>query len=213
MRPLPLSLLCVAFVLSGCGGSGGGGDCPPPATPVTMTVISSAPLDGTVDSVGGVQTDGPLTVGDWPNAMGLRTLRGFVSFDLTGLPAGAHVVSARLSLSQFVTDGDPFTTLGVVVVDQVVYGDQLHTSAYDLPHDGFQAFTVLSSDHLAGRKTTPVTDAVQAASDAGEPRAQFRLRFAVDDDFDAVTDHVLFHTVESAPTPAEVPTLEVTYLP
>lgn len=212
MRPVLPSLLSVALVLSGCGGGGGGGT--PPAALVTIALPSTASLDGYVYSLGHVvDTGDAIVVGDWPNAMGWQGLRGFVSFDLTGIPAGSQVTSARLALTQFAMDGTPFTTLGVVIVDQVVYGDQLSAGAYDLSHPSFQAFTVLSSDYLAGPKTTSVTDAVQAAVDAGDPRAQFRLRFAVADDFDMSVDVALFHSAESAPTAAEVPTLLVTYLP
>jgi hypothetical protein len=224
MRLTLPALLCVALALSACGSGGESRSLsesvPSPLGPVTVTVRSSATLDGYVSSGGYVGIEDAIIVGDdyMPILPGYalvdrraRSLRGFVSFELTDIPAGAQVSFASLTLTQFAMEGDPFSTMGAVVLDLVDYGTQLEGASYHSAFPDLQGFAVLSPDYSPGPRTASVTEAVQACVASGALRCQFRLRFMAETDGDTSRDVVHFRSWETGATPAQAPTLTVTY--
>ena len=69
-----------------------------------------ASLSGSMTSSGTMYSSGTYTAGD---QNGNLQVKGFLSFDITGIPAGATITSATLGLSDSsVLGGDPFATLG-----------------------------------------------------------------------------------------------------
>ena len=205
MHLVPFPLAVTALLLTGCGGGGGGGA---PATPVTVRIPSSALLDGIVSKGGGVALDGDISPGDFATG-----LRGFVSFELGDVPPAAAVTSATLVLTQHAVAGAPYAKLGLLLLDQVVYGNQLEAGAYARSFPMHQGLGPLSADATLERKSTLVTAQVQADRAAQRTQSQFRIRFAIEDDGDGVVDVAVFWSADNAPTYSDQPTLVVTYQP
>ncbi len=203
--PRPLLTLPM-LLLATCGGGGGGGD-----DPVPLGLLSVASLDGAVRSNGIVVTGfTEQFVGDADSSEPGVGSRQFFSFQVDELPPGATVQSAVLQVMQVDPDGDPFVTLGVLVVDHVNYGGTLSAAAYA----GLTLTSnigTISNSELSGLRTLDVTEAVRADLLAARARSQFRLRFLVaDSDNDANPDRVHFLDTDHAETLSEAPVLLVT---
>lgn len=196
-----------------CAGSCGGGGSP--KTPVTVTLVATPQLTGPVDSSGVVQNavgSSDLRVGDSDGASGEPKVRGFVSFDLSGIPLGARILDATLTLTQESTFSMPYPNLGSVVVDQVVYGGTLDAGAYSRSFPVNQAFATLSTSAALGPRTVSATIPVQGDIDSLRTRAQFRVRFTIETDGGLTTDEAVF-TGPHVPPGANDPSLVVTYQP
>lgn len=204
-RSLAFASCLLPLSVAACGG--GGNDAPP----VTIEIRSTALLDGTVGEGGDFGTDGPVVqAGDSTTDLGYR---GFLSFDLGGIPAGAEIVEARLRVVQRNVQGDPYGTLGTVWVDQVVYGNVLESGAYDRTFPLNQAFAQLSADSTLGPKEVDATAAVQADVDAPRLQSQFRLRFNTATDATADFDLANFYSGDDENMEADRPLLTITYRP
>jgi hypothetical protein len=202
-------LLAASLLLSGCGGSGGGGGTP---TPVTLTITSAPSLDGLVFAQGTTTLASNITAGDYASGFGPQGgIRGFVSFDLSAIPAGATVLSATLTLVQRNVVGTPYATLGTIVADHVEYGGLLEAGAYARSFPTGQAFATLSSDSTLGPRTLTVTAIVQDDVASNRGHSQYRFRFGLEEDADMDSDQAQFFSAETATGPSERPTLVVTY--
>lgn len=203
-----------ALALPGCGGSGGSGGGGVPV-PVTVVIPSTLARDGDIRSEGTVNTAGAgLFVGDIDGIIPGASSRAVVGFDLTaaGIPAGATIQTATLSLEQNVGTGSPYTDLGNVLVDHVDLG--LAVDATDYAANTLLAgFGTLSTDATLGVKTLDVGARVQADLTAGRTSSDFRLRFATDTDGDGNTDVAYFVDTENAFALGQPPLLKVVYLP
>jgi hypothetical protein len=181
---------------------------------VTVTILSTAALDGHVHSTGNAQVGVNYYVayGDYADAQGpVSGVRGFVSFDITTIPAGATVQEATLTLFQKSTVGSPFADLGSNVVDHVVYGLVLEAGAYSRSGLG-DAIATFPPDLTPGPKTVVVTSAV--ATDVGaRPQCQFRLRFTTESDNDGQSDSIAYYSSGQATSEDQRPRLVVTYTP
>jgi len=202
-----VAIIAGAASAPGCGGGGGN------RTPVTVTILSTAALDGRVHSTGLVQA-GPaysLAYGDYADALGpVSGVRSFVSFDLAVIPAGATVTEATLTLFEKSHNGAPFS-LGQNVVDHVVYGSVLDAGAYSRSGLG-DAIATFAGDLSPGPKTVTVTDAV--ALDVGSrPQSQYRLRFTLESNNDGESDEIAYYSSGTATSEDERPMLTVKYLP
>jgi len=206
MRPLPpIALLAAALVCAGCGG-GGGED-----GPVTVTLLTTPTLVGTVSN-GGFVTPQTLSAGDRaPPGSPQITFRGFLTFDLASLPPGATVLSATLTLHQTYVSNTPYLTLGPMLVDQVVFGTVLEGGAYDRSFPTSQGL-LLSLDETLGPKIVDATAPVQADLASGRTLSQWRVRFAVEADGNAISDQANLGAPGTAAAPLH-PTLVVTYRP
>jgi hypothetical protein len=195
--------LCVGFALTACGGGGGGNTA-------TVMILGTDGLCGYVTQTGTVATpQSTLLVGELvlPPPTPEQGIRGFLSFDLSSIPSGAPVVSATLRVQQNQVSGDPYTALGPLLLDQVVYGTVLDAGAYDRSFPTNQAFAMLATDTTLGPKETDVTVAVQDDLAAPRTRSQFRLRFAIDTNGDGLGTAARF----DGPLSANPPLLIVTY--
>jgi pSer/pThr/pTyr-binding forkhead associated (FHA) protein len=187
-----------------------------PREPQTVILRSDAALDGFRLNDGGGSTVEDILVGNGApiDPVGELVSRGFMSFDLSGIPAGATIQSVELRFYQKQIRGDPYRKLGNLVLDHVYFGASLDASAYDTP--------VLDSAVLA-QQTSPdawylfsdPTFAAWVQSDlgAGRPRHQLRLQFSQETDGDGKEDWI---TIEPGGGPLgspNSPQLVVTYLP
>jgi hypothetical protein len=187
----------VSLALSACGGGGalaGGGE-------TLALVASSVPAeDGVVLSDQTVRTDGVFPqVGDLGMPGSSFVGRQFFSFDLSAVPPGSIVTSAVLRLDVFIVVGEPFTSLGSVVVDHLDYG------TLDFNDFAARALTEglgpLATDPSLGAKTLDVTAVVALDVARGRTRSQFRLRFwPKESDGDISNDFASFAEAEAAVT-------------
>lgn len=176
LRARPLSL--AVLLLAGCGGSGGG-----PAS-IELQLAGTAAREGQVLSSGGVLAGNAIIVGD--GAIN-QVLRGFISFDLSPLPAGATLVSASLQISQFLVIGTPYSDLGAMVADHVDLGAGLNSADFGAVPI-LSAVATLFTTPALGTSTVDVTESVRDDLANARTRTEFRLRFAVATNGDAGQD-------------------------
>jgi hypothetical protein len=147
-----------------------------------------------------VRTDGAFPqVGDLGQPGSSYTCRQFFSFDISGVPAGSIVTSAVLRVDLFLVVGDPYTSLGEVVVDHLDYGT-LDANDFSL-RALVEGLGPIPGGATLGPKSLDVT--AQVAQDVGRrrSRSQFRLRFApLESDNDTANDFASFPEAEAATT-------------
>ncbi len=203
-RPLTvLTVLLLAAAIPGCGGTGSH----EPEGPVTVVLDAVGVETGLVYQNGWVTTYGDVDAGDNGNG---PPVRAFVSFQLAPIPPNATVLSATLTLHQYYVGGAPYSKLGPLVVDHVIYGTVLEAGAYTrspLASD----IGVLSTDPGLGPRSVDVTTRVQEDLLSGHPQSQYRVRFAVEDSGDAVADFVDYYGPSPYTPPYARPALVVTY--
>jgi hypothetical protein len=165
--------------------------------------------DGVVSVAGG----GPGT-GDSDSVSQGRARRQFFSFSLAGIPGGATVTSATVSIHQRLVFGTPYVNHGDVLLEHVAYGTSLDAGDYATPVISGGA-PILSFDASFGVRTLDVTARVADDVANCRPRSQFRLRFSgTESDSDGVDDICVFVDTESSATLDGIPpVLEVTFSP
>ena len=207
---LTLLVLALLPALAGCGGGGGGGGG---VSPVTVTLYSTADMDGYVMSSLSWNRVNGIRVGDDDSFDNGREQRGLLSFDLSGIPAGATVTSATLRLYQFSVVGDPYTHYGSVWVESLDFGDSVGSSSFAV--SALSTLTgSLSSDNVVTWKEISATNAVQADVAAARPRSQFRLNMpahGVGTNGDNQTDDAVFEDGDDTFGSGNRPQLLVTY--
>lgn len=159
------------------GGGGGGEDQD------TLALAGVAAREGVGNSGGGL-TVGSVILGDGGVN---QVLRGFLSFDLSPIPAGATVVSATLQLSQFLVFGEPFAELGSMVADHVDLGAALDIADFSAAPLQSAVATLFTTPAL-GTILVDVTSSVLDDLGDGRTRTEFRLRFTTDTNMDGGQD-------------------------
>ena len=150
----------------------------------------------------------------WVGDLATRAqMRAVLSFDTRGLPNTAAVTSARIRIKlSNMTSPDPFSFLGRLLVDVGVpqFGQrpQLERSDFQAAatRTGAAAFNPVPS---AGWYTAALPPARLGLIDR-TGWTQFRLRFALDDNNDAVDNFAAFFSGD-APTVSDRPILIVQY--
>ena len=128
----------------------------------------------------------------------------WLTFDIsagTPTPARAVLRSQVLTLR-----GTPFADLGTLQAEPARY-DSFGPNLFDHPSTGAAAICNRVGD---GRVECDVTDAVTRAVDAGEDRAQFRLRFETAGDDDGEADLAMFFVTDSNTNEPGIFTLDLT---
>jgi hypothetical protein len=199
-----LTVCCAAaLLLTACGGGGGDGG----SADMTLVISSEESLDGFVTNTAFVDVNSEVSVGDTDGTFG-NVSRGFVRFELLGIPAGATLIAAELRLFQFEVIGTPYATHGNLLADHVNLGATL--DATDFAAVPIRAgVATISGDATLEYKSTPVTECVAVDIAAGRTTSDFRLRFVLDSDADAMDDYISFNDGMSPPDVA--PMLVVTY--
>lgn len=147
---------------------------PTPASQ-TMTITSTASLDGWRASNDGGNTTWYIQIGRNVNL----TERGFVSFDISGIPSGKTIDLVTLRLFQEEVVGTPYSSLGSLIIDHVNYGDSLGSE--DLDSSAITSnIGTLTSNATVEWKDLVVTNALKADISAGRSRSQYRLRFTTE---------------------------------
>jgi hypothetical protein len=140
--------------------------------------------------------------------------RGFLSFDLSDIPAGATIESAELRFYQKEIQGAPYEKLGNLVLEDVNYGASLDDSAYDTPaletavldmETSPQAWYILSDPTLVHW--------LQSTLEAGLPRQQFRLQFSQETDGDGQEDWIAIQSGGGILGSRQAPQMIITYTP
>jgi hypothetical protein len=173
-------------------------------------IVANQPAlaDGYVTASGGVYTNSSNAIAVGDNSVEGR--RGFVRFSLGGIPGGAEVVSAVLYLAQADVSGTPYATLGTMRVDHMDLGAGIDAGDYfaaALVSD----IGVLSANPLLETKALDVTLRVAADLTAGRTTSDYRLRFPLQDDGDAVVDTAHMEDMENHKGSGQLPLLVVTY--
>lgn len=141
----------------------------------TLILSASASLDGwRASNAGGNNT--------WYIQAGRNNTlveRGFVSFDITSIPAGKTIELATLRLYQTEVVGDPYGSLGSLRLDHLNYGDSLEGSDYDASSIS-ASFATLTSNAAVEWKDANVTDRLKDDIANSRSRSQYRLRFTTE---------------------------------
>jgi hypothetical protein len=205
-----VTALCIGFL--GAPACGGGGDGPGGSDPQVTTLRATPALDGYVTSgLGNWATAGNgIDVGDQDGLIDGTFRNGFLSFDLSTIPAGASVQQATLRCYQTEIAGSPYLTIGEIVVDHLDYGATLDAADYGLASLDADIGSFFSSSSLDWR-TLPVTEAVRAALTMGLPRCQFRLRFSLEPPGNATSDLATFEDGEGSQGTGNRPELVITW--
>ena len=178
----------------------GGTDCP-----ITLTLNSTRGLDGYVTSTGSAVTWSQAEVGD--NSVNIA-VRGFLSFDISGIPLSANIISATLRVYQEGVNGTPCADLGNVIVDHLDYSTTLDGTDYDLAALQSNVGT-LSNNAAIEYKTLHVTARVKADINDGRARSQYRLLLPTHTDSDNFEDAAFFTSANCCTN--SLPELVVTY--
>jgi hypothetical protein len=195
-------LSAVIQVLAGTGGPG------------SITSTSDAELDGYRANNGTGSKNQDVLVGNGELASGFGELvwRGFMSFDISGIPAGAIIDSAELRFYQAKVGGDPYGKLGSLVLEHVDYGDRLSETAFGTPALGA---TKLPPQMNAGAwyvvSGPTVISWVQADLANGRDKAQFRLRWEQETDGDGQEDYAGVESGNNFFGTGNLPVLTVNY--
>ena len=189
----------------------------PPAPDVTVTLTSQAALDGFRANNGGGNNTVDIRAGNgafFGSPTQELVIRGFMSFDLTGIPATAQVQSIQLRFYQVDVTGTPYAKLGNLLLKHVDYGSTLNDAAFNTPelHSG------TLSPHTGAGEWYNITsgtlgDWIESDLSAGRTRFQLRLQFSSETDGDGLQDTVSFESGENYLGTGNVPQLTITYSP
>jgi hypothetical protein len=189
----------------------------PPAADVTVTLTSQAVLDGFRANNGGGNNTVDIRVGNgsmFGSPSQELVIRGFMSFDLTGIPATADVKSIQLRFYQVNVTGTPYAKLGNPLMQHVDYGSSLNNAAYDTP----VLHSAILSPHTGSGQWYNITsmtvgDWIESDLTAGRTRFQLRLQFSTETDGDGLQDTASFESGENYYGTGNVPQLTITYAP
>jgi hypothetical protein len=188
-----------------------------PPSNVTVTLYGQAALDGFRANNGGGNTSADIRIGNG-NMVGSPSyelvIRGFMSFDLSGIPASADVKSIDLRFFQAQVTGNPYGKLGNLLLKHVDYGPSLENADYNTPE---LAAAILSPHTSAGQwyQITAMTIGQWIEQDlaAGRTRFQARLQFATETDGDGIQDTISMESGDNALGTGNLPVLAITFGP
>jgi len=184
--------------------------------PVTITLTGEGILDGYSlnDGTGSNSREILIGNGEVLSPTGELVARGFMSFDLSEIPAGATIESAELRFYQKEIEGSPYQKLGNLVLEHVYYGNSLDESAYDTPALSTAVLELESAPAAWYVLSDPtIVHWVQSSLAAGLARQQFRLQFSRETDGDGQEDWIAIEGGGSILGSPQAPRLILTYSP
>nr|NIV33312.1 hypothetical protein [Anaerolineae bacterium] len=184
--------------------------------PVTVTLTSEGTLDGfrLNDGTGSNSQDILVGNGELVSPVGELVARGFMSFDLSDIPAGATIESVELRFYQKEVQGSPYDKLGNLVLEHVDYGASLEDAAYNTPAlDSAVLDTETLPEEWYILSDPTIVTWVQSSFEAGLSRQQFRLQFSQETDGDGQEDWIAIQSGGSILGSRQAPQLIITYIP
>jgi hypothetical protein len=180
----------------------------------SVTLVSQAGLDGYVIGGQGSYVGDEIRIGNIGSVSGERVYRGFLSFDLSGIPAGATIESAELRFFQVRIRGNPYEKLGVFLLKHVDYGLSLDTEDWDGPELGSITLPSVPSPNawytLSGE---PLIAWLSQDLAAGRASIQLRQQFSTETDGDDSADYVQLESGDNTFGTGNAPVLIVSYVP
>ncbi len=188
-----------------------------PAVDITVTLTGQALLDGFRANNGGGNNTVDIRVGNgafFGSPSQELVIRGFLSFDLTGIPTTADIKSIELRFYQVNVTGTPYAKLGNLLMQHVDYGGALDNAAYDAPvlHSAILSPHTGSGEWYVITATT-VGDWIENDLASGRTRFQFRLQFSSETDGDGLQDTISFESGDNYFGTGNLPQLTITYGP
>ncbi len=178
---------------------------------ISPVIYAIANLDGEVIGVTNataISNSAVIRVGDTADSI----LRGFFSFDLTGIPANVVADEARLFINKEGVEGNPYE-FSDMSLDHVNYGNSLTGDDYDTPVLAdlgiFDSASAPATGYLSSNVTSALNDDLASRTSRGN-RSQYRLSFRVGDGVKGDPEFVSF-TASEGPN-GQRPFLQVTYL-
>jgi hypothetical protein len=181
----------------------------PTVTPITKSKIlnATATMDGFRSSNGGGNNSVDIRAGRNENLV----TRGFVSFDIDGIPEGATITEVSIKLYQVRVVGNPYSEGGVLEVDHLTYGDTLEGGDYSTAAL-LSGFATLSENKNTGWKETTVTNAVKDDIANARSKSQFRIHFETEvKGGDVAGDFTYFESADDSEATGNTPQLIVKY--
>jgi hypothetical protein len=175
----------------------------PPVFPPLLLIKTAGPLPSISAEDGGIQKEGATytkyagaCAGDTP-VNGTR--RGFLSFDISSIPANANILEAVLDLTSYTKEGNPtYATLGYFEIYHYQYGNYAtldsadYTTAGKLVKGGRFSAYPFSPWKIDASESSTNEKVIQGLVDAHKTRAQFKVQFSTLTDGDAVLDFYCF---------------------
>jgi hypothetical protein len=183
-----------------------------PPEEITVTLMSQADLDGYVVAGQGSDNVRGIRVGTARVEDVAQVYRGFLSFDLTGVPSGATVQSAELSFYQAEVAGQPYLELGTLFLKHVDYGASLDTEDFDGLALDSMLLPAITSPGEWYSVTAEIAGWVESDLASGRARAQMRLQFLVEEGI-SMSDLVGLESGDNYFGTGNSPRLSITYLP
>ncbi|MGD8398379.1 MAG: FHA domain-containing protein [Anaerolineae bacterium] len=182
--------------------------------PEIAILVSEQALDGYVLNDGSTSTTEGIFVGNGEINAGAGELvsRGFMSFDLSTLPSDAKIEQIEVRFFQVEVEGDPYETMGNLILDHVEYGNALTGSAFDAPalDSAMLAQQTRQNEWYVLSDPTFISWLQRDLRD-GRSRFQFRLRFARELDGDGEEDWIAIATSDGSLGPRSAPQVIVTF--
>jgi hypothetical protein len=147
-----------------------------------------------------------ICVGEGGDQASLHT-KGFATFDISGLPEDIIELAAELQMHQVFVVGEPYESLGDLMLHHVEYTDMIvdYFNAAPLAEVG-----VFSDSPELGERKIDVSDFVWNDYEAERETSQYRLEFEIANDLDEDSDGVMFLKDANDDYPA--PRIVVLYL-
>ncbi len=184
--------------------------------PETVIFRSEGTLDGyrLNDGSGSNTQDILVGNGELVDPVGELVARGFMSFDVSSIPAGATIQSAELRFYQKEIQGDPYTKLGNLLLEHVDYGASLDDRAYNTP--AIES-AILDQQRRPGAwymlSDPTLVSWIQSNVEAGRSRFQLRLQFRQETDGDTLEDWTAIEAGGGVLGSRNSPQLTITYVP
>jgi hypothetical protein len=164
---------------------------------IVTSIYATANLDGEVIGVTNataVSNSTVIRVGTTSDSI----VRGFFSFDLTGLPAGVVTDEAKLIINKEGMEGNPYE-FSNMSLDHVIYGSNLSGDDYDTPVLAdlgiFDSASAPATGYLSSNVTSALNDDLTNRASRGN-RSQYRLSFRETDTQKGPPDYVSFKASE-----------------
>jgi hypothetical protein len=186
-----LAVPICAWAAAGCGKSSTGPGATNPDSLSSVAGLTGYLFFNPIDRFG-FNGNIEAQVGDVDAMFPGETLRGLVTFDLNELPKGSTVTQATIQMDQCLVEGNPYGSLGAIVLDHLLPKLVQDSASYDTTALASNVATI-AGDSTVGLKTADVTSSVEYDRTIGDTLSQFRMHYSIEDgNNNGVTDLAVF---------------------